>query len=140
MVFRIAHELTDLQQPGDGRLRVRAGAAVPTALMQDICERLGGIEGVVCASASPRIGSLLILYDSREARTAALRILVASEGVPAQPSSAVAVQNGEASALGGFLPLLRYVLVRPFLPPLCRIPGADCQKQGMCQTLAGTAF
>ncbi len=123
MAFYLIHELRGLKTEKDGRMRIRANTALPAAAAEDLVKKLLKISGISKAQANPRVGSLLIFYDSTKSRNQALRLLQANEKLPAM-KKLMGVQTSSQAVMGGFFPLFRYLCIRPFLPPTLRIVSA----------------
>ena len=128
MSFSIVHELQGLDGAAAGRMRVRAGrplSPIPAAGLARNLEELPGISEV---RANPRVGSLLFFYADQESRASALRLLAAHDVVDALdgacradlPASMAALLPEEPPA-GGLLPLVRFFIIRPFLPAVWRM-------------------
>ena len=76
-MYQVVHEV-----PGRLRLRSPRLAGNPE-LAATVAARLREAPGVLCAEASPRTGSLLILHDAAPGRAAALRSGLAATPLPA---------------------------------------------------------
>lgn len=116
MRFYIIHELRGFGAPEAGRMRLRASRSLGVAEARSLAGALGTLDGIHDVQANPLLGSLLLHYDDAESRDRALTLLLgaadAAQGRDALESPAPA----EASPMRGFMPLLRYLFVRPFLP------------------------
>lgn len=124
MSFSIVHELQGLDGAA-GRMRVRASrplSPIPAADLARNLEELPGISGV---HVNPRVGSLLFFYAGQESRVPALRLLAAHDAVDAVgradlPATTAELLPEEPPA-GGLLPLVRFFIIRPFLPTVWRM-------------------
>ncbi len=127
MSFSIVHELQGLDGAA-GRMRVRASrplSPIPAADLARNLEELPGISGV---HVNPRVGSLLFFYAGQESRVSALRLLAAHDAVDAVgdagradlPATTAELLPEELPA-GGLLPLVRFFIIRPFLPTVWRM-------------------
>ena len=127
MSFSIVHELQGLDGAA-GRMRVRASrplSPIPAADLARNLEELPGISGV---HVNPRVGSLLFFYAGQESRVSALRLLAAHDAVDAVgdagradlPATTAELLPEEPPA-GGLLPLVRFFIIRPFLPTVWRM-------------------
>ena len=67
------------------------------------------------------IGSLLIFYDNEETRVTALTLLVGAADAGGQFDIQGQHYESALSPGQGFMPLVRYVFVRPFLPLALRV-------------------
>lgn len=128
MSFSIVHELQGLDGAAAGRMRVRASrplSPIPAADLARNLEELPGISGV---HVNPRVGSLLFFYAGQESRVSALRLLAAHDAVDAVgdagradlPATTAELLPEEPPA-GGLLPLVRFFIIRPFLPTVWRM-------------------
>ncbi|WP_297217048.1 heavy metal translocating P-type ATPase [uncultured Desulfovibrio sp.] len=127
MRFFIVHELSGTT---GGRMRVRASRPLSAAEAQEIGSALAAA-GLHVQHVSPRVGSLLFFYDDPAMRRRALCCLAARSRAAEAGTSAPlpcgaphgARREGlaeEAPPPGAMGPLLRFFLVRPFLPVLLR--------------------
>ena len=126
MQFRIVHEVTGEH----GRLRVRAARGFSRRCGGEVFARLGEVPGIGGVEVNPRSGSVLLWYAHAEARAAALQVLDAAASGSLAPArravtSPPVLRSGCAcggfSLAAGLGRLARYLVVRPFLPPLARV-------------------
>ncbi|MBR4742416.1 MAG: heavy metal translocating P-type ATPase, partial [Desulfovibrio sp.] len=115
MAFYIVHELTGLKTKKDGRMRIRANTSLPTAATEDLAQKIGKIKGISEVKSNARTGSFLIYYESKKSRLQALKVLANNEKLPAM-TKIIGTDVAEEPVLGGLMPLLSYIFVRPFLP------------------------
>ncbi len=125
MHFVIVHEI----RGSVGRLRARSLTIISNHSAKKIEEALSLVQGIAQVSINPRSGSVLFYYESLEARTKVLEILCVEDTTSPQGFSSTALELvGHAVALPTKMskfpllgPLLRYFVLRPFLPPWLRI-------------------
>lgn len=116
MRFFIVHELRGVTTPDSGRMRVRASCSLGTAKAEALTGALSSLPGVHSVRANPWLGSLLIHYDDSETRTTVLTLLLgAADADGTYPLPDVPPQK-ELRPLEGFLPLARFLFLRPLLP------------------------
>ena len=116
MRFFIVHELRGVTTPDSGRMRVRASCPLGTARAEALTGALSSLSGVHSVRANPWLGSLLIYYDNSEARTTVLTLLLgAADADGSYPLPDVPPEK-ELRPLEGFLPLARFLFLRPLLP------------------------
>ena len=119
MRFFIVHELLPWKPNMRGRMRVRASCAMSVCGGELLKEALGGLEGITDVNVNSLLGSVLFHYASQASRGAALRLLIrlAEENAPCKtPEPGDNRSAALISPLRGFLPLLRFLFIRPFLP------------------------
>lgn len=116
MRFFIVHELRGVTTPDSGRMRVRASCSLGTARAEALTGALSSLPGVHSVRANPWLGSLLIYYEDSETRTTVLTLLLgAADADGTYPLPDVPPQK-ELRPLEGFLPLARFLFLRPLLP------------------------
>lgn len=116
MRFFIVHELRGVTTPDSGRMRVRASCSLGTAKAEALTGALSSLPGVHSVRANPWLGSLLIHYDDSETRTTVLTLLLgAADADGTYPLPDVPPEK-ELRPLEGFLPLARFLFLRPLLP------------------------
>ncbi|MBO4299996.1 MAG: heavy metal translocating P-type ATPase, partial [Desulfovibrio sp.] len=120
MHFVIIHELRGISTPASGRMRLRSDSPLGPAQMNALKEALTSLDGIHDVRVNPLLGSLLIFYDSDESRTEALTLLLGAADANCQFDIPETLSAAEISSMRGFLPLIRYVFVRPFLPLVVR--------------------
>ena len=123
MTFYIVHELIRLADGHGGRIRLRANLAFTAARANDLNHALANISGIEGVQVNPRSGSVLLFYADAESRTAVLRLLAVADTLPARREEG-AVVEAEARPKSPFWPLMRFFVVRPFLPTLWRVVTA----------------
>ena len=106
-------------------MRIRANRPLPAAAADDLVQKLLKISGISKASSNALAGSFLVFYDNSKSRLQALKLFAANEGLPAYKKLA-GIEGNETPALGGFLPLVRYIFIRPLLPTYVRMGLAIC--------------
>lgn len=119
MQFFIVHELSPLRTQDRGRMRLRTSRAMTVVGGEAVKNSLAALPGIGDVAVNPLLGSVLLFYDGVESRNAALRLLasMADAHTPCRPPDAGDTRTAsELSPVRGFLPLLRYVFVRPLLP------------------------
>ncbi len=119
MPFVIIHELP-------GRMRLRARSRFSLRRAQSLADRLDAIDGIEGVRVNPRTGSVLLLYVDEKACRAACLMLAASlpgteQALPEVPQARLPKRAEEGPGWG---PLLRHVLLRPFMPFLLRVATA----------------
>ncbi|MBO4368656.1 MAG: heavy metal translocating P-type ATPase [Desulfovibrio sp.] len=123
MAFSIVHEIVGVPGETNGRIRVRANGALPANAAFDIAQKLQAIPGLSNVSCSPRVGSFLFYYESAKSRSLALNLLAANEKLPAY-AKLLGQEKSSGSDLVTFFPLIRFLCIRPFLPPVLRMISA----------------
>ena len=121
MRFFIVHELRGITTPESGRMRVRASGCLGEGRIEALAGALASLEGITEVRANALIGSLLIFYDKEEARVTALTLLVGAADAGGQFDIQGQHYESALSPGQGFMPLVRYVFVRPFLPLALRV-------------------
>ena len=128
MSFSIVHELQGLDGAAAGRMRVRASRPLPPVPAAELARNLEELPGISGVHVNPRVGSLLFFYADQESRVSALRLLAAHDAVDAVgdarradlPTTTAELLPEEPPA-GGLLPLVRFFIIRPFLPTVWRM-------------------
>ncbi|MCD7984461.1 MAG: heavy metal translocating P-type ATPase [Desulfovibrio sp.] len=122
MSFFIIHELQDLNGTTTGRMRVRADRPLPPPPAADLTRNLEELPGISDVRVNPRVGSVLFFYADRESRLSALRLLAVRDEAPA-PDTPDNISDllPEEPPAGGMLPLIRFFVIRPFLPRIWRV-------------------
>ena len=121
MRFFIVHELRGITTPESGRMRVRASSCLGEGRIEALAGALTSLEGITEVRANALIGSLLIFYDNEETRVTALTLLVGAADAGGQFDIQGQHYESALSPGQGFMPLVRYVFVRPFLPLALRV-------------------
>lgn len=124
MTFHIVSEITGINGQKGGRMRIRAARPLPAALSQFFAARLEETDGISGVRGNRLSGSFLFFYADGESRKQALLLFADERNMPAPENLPAVPLEDETPALGGFLPLLRYLFLRPFLPPLLRMVNA----------------
>ena len=124
--FYIVHELTYLPGEHPGRIRLRAGMALTGARAAELARELDKIPGIAGVTVSPRVGSVLLLYENEASRNAALAALLVQELAPAPAPRPEAPPPADDGSAGAFLSLFRFLVIRPLLPNLWRMISAVC--------------
>lgn len=121
MSFFIIHELQGLNGTATGRMRVRADRPLPPPAA-DLTRNLEELPGISDVRVNPRVGSVLFFYADRESRLSALRLLTVRDEAPA-PDTPDNISDllPEEPPAGGVLPLIRFFVIRPFLPRIWRV-------------------
>lgn len=127
MRFQLVHELTmESGRPGQsgkpGRLRARANAGFSHKWAESLQVRLENVPGLEQVRVNARVGSVLIFYTNTTACAAAVAVLCHWPSLLCLEKREKATPS--RSLAPGFGPLVRYVVVRPFLPVLARIVTA----------------
>lgn len=122
MSFFIIHELQGLNGTATGRMRVRADRPLPPPPAADLTRNLEELPGISDVRVNPRVGSVLFFYADRESRLSALRLLTVRDEAPA-PDTPDNISDllPEEPPAGGVLPLIRFFVIRPFLPRIWRV-------------------
>ena len=122
MSFFIIHELQGLNGTATGRMRVRADRPLPPPPAADLTRNLEDLPGISDVRVNPRVGSVLFFYADRESRLSALRLLTVRDEAPA-PDTPDNISDllPEEPPAGGVLPLIRFFVIRPFLPRIWRV-------------------
>ncbi len=120
MRFFIVHELHGVTGPNSGRLRIRADRSLHAVQSEALAGALSSLDGIHGVRANPRLGSILFFYDSDASRTQALTLLLGAADTDGQFDVPAHPYRAEISPVRGFMPLLRYIFVRPFLPLIAR--------------------
>ena len=122
MSFFIIHELQGLNGTATGRMRVRADRPLPPPPAADLTRNLEELPGISDVRVNPRVGSVLFFYADRESRLSALRLLAVRDEAPA-PDTPDNISDllPEEPPAGGVLPLIRFFVIRPFLPRIWRV-------------------
>lgn len=122
MSFFIIHELQGLNGTATGRMRVRADRPLPPPPAADLTRNLEELPGISDVRVNPRVGSVLFFYADRESRLSALRLLAVRDEAPA-PDTPDNISDllPEEPPAGGGLPLIRFFVIRPFLPRIWRV-------------------
>lgn len=122
MAFSVVHELQGLNGTSAGRMRVRADRALPLSLAAGLLQKLEALPGISGVRVNPRVGSALFFYEDQESRLSALHLFAIWDEAPV-PATVGCISEllPEKSFVGGLLPLIRYCLVRPFLPRIWRM-------------------
>lgn len=125
MSFSIVHELQGLDGAAAGRMRVRASRPLSPIPAADLARNLEELPGISEVRANPRVGSLLFFYADQESRVSALRLLAAHDALGdagrADLPATMAPLLPEEPPAGGLLPLVRFFIIRPFLPTVWRM-------------------
>ncbi|WP_417291782.1 heavy metal translocating P-type ATPase, partial [Desulfovibrio porci] len=105
-----------------GRMRVRADRPLPPPPAADLTRNLEELPGISDVRVNPRVGSVLFFYADRESRLSALRLLAVRDEAPA-PDTPDNISDllPEEPPAGGVLPLIRFFVIRPFLPRIWRV-------------------
>ncbi|MBO6170907.1 MAG: heavy metal translocating P-type ATPase [Desulfovibrio sp.] len=120
MRFFIVHELRGITTPDSGRMRVRADRPLGVAQAEALAGALSSLDGIHGVRPNPLLGSLLIFYDTEASRTQALTLLLGAADADGQFDAPESPSAAELSPVRGFMPLVRYIVVRPFLPLVIR--------------------
>ena len=122
MSFFIIHELQGLNGTATGRMRVRADRPLPPPPAAGLTRNLEELPGISDVRVNPRVGSVLFFYADRESRLSALRLLTVRDEAPA-PDTPDNISDllPEEPPAGGVLPLIRFFVIRPFLPRIWRV-------------------
>ena len=122
MSFFIIHELQGRNGTATGRMRVRADRPLPPPPAADLTRNLEELPGISDVRVNPRVGSVLFFYADRESRLSALRLLAVRDEAPA-PDTPDNISDllPEEPPAGGVLPLIRFFVIRPFLPRIWRV-------------------
>lgn len=121
MRFFLIHEVFGGASALSGRMRIRADHPFSVAQAEILAGILSTLEGIHGVRANPRVGSLLLFYDSPASRAQALTLLLGFADANGQIPLPDVLPVAERPPLYGFLPLLRYFFVRPFLPLALRV-------------------
>ncbi len=121
MSFFIVHELQGINGSA-GRMRVRADRPLPPSAAH-LTRNLEKLPGISDVRVNPRVGSVLFFYADRESRLSALRLLTVRDEAPAPdtPDSIPDLLPEEPPAGRMLLPLIRFFVIRPFLPRIWRM-------------------
>lgn len=100
-----------------GRIRWKAERRFSDEFGNSLAERVKAVEGVAGVRVSPRCGSILVVYETKEALLAVFELLgsIRTKAVTAVPAPKPAPKDEDDE---GWWPLERYVFVRPVLPTL----------------------
>ncbi|MBO5491355.1 MAG: heavy metal translocating P-type ATPase, partial [Desulfovibrio sp.] len=120
MRFFIVHELRGITTPDSGRMRVRADRPLGVAQAEALAGALSSLDGIHGVRPNPLLGSLLIFYDTEASRTQALTLLLGAADADGQFDAPESPSAAELSPVRGFMPRVRYIGVRPFLPLVIR--------------------
>ncbi len=125
MHFTIVHEI----QGSVGRLRARSLVTLSRRSAESLQQSLENIQNLQDITINPRSGSVLFYYTTMEARAAALEILQVQDTTPPQGFNPTTLAlAGHAACLPAKMskfpllgPLVRYFVLRSFMPPWLRI-------------------
>ncbi|MBQ7457052.1 MAG: heavy metal translocating P-type ATPase [Desulfovibrio sp.] len=123
--FRV-HEIEPVGQAW-GRMRLRSSEAMSVCGAEAVQKAMAGLANIRDVRVNPLVGSVLFFYADAQARIDALTMLVdlAKNNIPCQePAPGDTRRPVEQASVAGFMPLLRYIFIRPLLPPWIRIAMA----------------
>lgn len=113
-MFFVVHELP-------GRIRLRSDKPFGRDIALRLAEGLDALPGIEGVRVNPRTGSVLLLYAYPAALGAARKLLTKD---PLSLPKVVEQEDSGQNSRPSFAPLLRYLLLRPFLPMPLRVFSA----------------